>query len=165
MDETSLHGCQCRVSRCCLRHEASMCSNHGIDNRPTVDATPSGILMVTRPESSKIFKLLTHHQSTTACAPHRMPPSFTGPCVCHFSPFPQGLRLEVASAKCQAHDGQGAKNNENNVLHGVIDFLHCSICHWNSLLLCVLMWLLELHRLILPCFFHGSSTPVCTASN
>src|SRR6266849_5473768 len=87
MQEASLCGCQCRVRCCCLRRKAPMCGNHGIDNRPTVDATPSGILMVTRPESSKIFKLLTHHQSTAECAPHRMPPSLRGPCVWHVAPF------------------------------------------------------------------------------
>src|SRR6266850_6015818 len=78
MKEVSLYGCQCRVRCCCLRREAPMCSNHGIDNCPTVNATPSGILMVTRPESSKIFKLITQNQSITAWAPHRMPPSLTG---------------------------------------------------------------------------------------
>ena len=114
-----------------------MFSTQWINNCPTVDATPSAILMVPRPESSKIFKLLTHHQSTAACTPHRMPPSLTGPCVCHFAVFPQGLRLEVASCKCQAHNSHGTKNNENDVLHGVISFLKSSICHWNSLLLCV----------------------------
>ena len=41
------------------------------------------------------------------------------------------LGSEEASPKCQAHDGQGAKNNENNVLHRVIDFLNSCICHWN----------------------------------
>ena len=166
MKEASLYGCQYRVRCCCLRREAPVCSNHGIDNRPTVDATPSGILMVTRPESSMIFKLLTHHQSTTACAPHRMPPSLTGSWVCHFAPFPQGLRLEVATCKCQAHNSHGTKNNENDMLHGVISFLKSNRCHWNSLpFVRGSIWLSELHRLILPCLFHGSSTPVCTANN
>jgi hypothetical protein len=64
-----------------------MCSNHGIDNRPTVDTTPPGILMVTWPESSKVFKLLADHQSIAPCAPHRMSPSLTGPCVSRFAPL------------------------------------------------------------------------------
>ncbi len=52
-----------------------MCSNHEIDNRPTVDATPSVVLVVTWPESLKVFKPFTHHQSFTARAPHQ-PASF-----------------------------------------------------------------------------------------
>ena len=142
-----------------------MCSNHMIDNRPTVDATPSGRLMVTRPEPSKVFKLLADHQSIAPCASHRMPPSLTGPCVSRFAPLPPGLRLEVASAKCQAHDSQGAKNNENDVLHGVIVVLDSCSVSLEFPLLCVgRFWVPELHRLILSCLFHGSSTPVCTAS-
>lgn len=45
--------------------------------------------------------------------------------------------MEVTSCKCQAHNSYSTKNNENDVLHGVISFLNSSICHWNSLLLCV----------------------------
>src|SRR6185295_14304349 len=108
-----------------------MCSNHIIDNRPTVDATPSGRLMVTRLEPSKVFKLLADHQSIAPCASHCMSPSLTGPCVSRFAPLPRGLRLEVASTECQAHNSQGAKNNENNVLQRVIDLLGSCIGHGN----------------------------------
>ena len=143
-----------------------MCSNHIIDNRPTVDATPSGRLMVTRLEPSKVFKLLADHQSIAPCASHRMPPSLTRPCVSRFAPVSPGLRLEVASAKCQAHDSQGAKNDEHDVLHGVIVVLRSCGGHWSSPFLGVdQFWIPALHRIILPCLFHGSSTPVCMASN
>jgi hypothetical protein len=37
--------------------------------------------------------------------------------------LPQRLRLEVTSCKCQAHNSYSTKNNENDVLHGVISFL------------------------------------------
>jgi hypothetical protein len=45
--------------------------------------------------------------------------------------LPQRLRLEVASCKCQAHNSHGTKNNENDVLHGVISFLKSNRWHWN----------------------------------
>jgi len=48
------------------RSEAFMFDDHCIDNCPTVKATPTGKLMVNRPESVKIFKLLMHHQSIAA---------------------------------------------------------------------------------------------------
>ncbi len=96
MDEASLHGCQCRMSRCCLRREAAMCSNHGIDNRLTVDATPPPKSVATRPEH-KVFKLLKHHQSPTAYVPHRMLPSLMGSCVRYFAPFPTGLSARILS--------------------------------------------------------------------
>ena len=152
---------RCRWSQC----KSSMCRNHGIDNFSTVDTTPSGILIVIRSECSEVFKLLTHHQAFTACAPHR-PASFPdGTASLSRSTFSSRLRLEIASAKCQAHDSQGAKNDENNVLHRVIDLLGSCIGHWNSPFLCVgRLWLPESTRLILSYFFHGSSTPVCTAS-
>src|SRR6266850_2470473 len=80
--------------------------------------------------------------------------------------LPQRLRLEVASCKCQAHNSHGTKNNENDMLHGVVSFLKSNRCHWNSLpFVSGSIWLPALHRFILPCLFHGSSTPVCTASN
>ena len=94
-----------------------------------------------------------------------LPPSLMGPCVCYFSPFRQGLRLEVASTKRQAHNSHGAKNDENNVLHGVIVVLYSCSGHWNFPFLGVGQFgLPALHRLILSCLFHGSSTPVCMAS-
>ena len=49
----------------------------------------------------------------------------------------QRLRLEVTGCQHQTHNSDGSKNNENDVLHAVIVFLHSGICHWNSLLLCV----------------------------
>ena len=165
MGKASLHGCQCRVRCRWSRHKSSMCSNQGIDNFPTVDTTPSGILIVIRSECSKVFKLLTHHQSFTACAPHQTAsfPDRTSPLL--RSTFSSRLRLEIASAKCQAHDSQGAKNDENNVLRRVIDLLGSGIGHWNSPFLRVdRLWLSESTRLILSYFFHGSSIPECTAS-
>jgi hypothetical protein len=99
MDEASLHGCQCRVSRCCRRCEASMCSNHGIDNHPTVDAAPSPKSVATRPEH-KVFKLLKHHQSPTACAPHRMPSFLMGSCVRYFAPFPWSFSRILSIYAC-----------------------------------------------------------------
>src|ERR1043166_10005122 len=60
MEEASLYGGQCRFRCCCLRRDTPMRNNHWIDNCPTVEATPSGKLMVTRPEPFKILKLLTH---------------------------------------------------------------------------------------------------------
>ena len=70
-----------------------MSSNHGIDNRATVDAAPSPKSVATRPEH-KIFKLLKHHQSPTACAPHRMSPPLMGSCVWYLEPFPLFFLLE-----------------------------------------------------------------------
>src|SRR6185295_2617863 len=45
--DASLHGGQCRIRCRYLRRKAPMCGDHRIDNRPTIDTTPSGIPMVT----------------------------------------------------------------------------------------------------------------------
>jgi hypothetical protein len=62
----------------------------------------------------------------------------------------QRLRLEVTGCKRQAHNSHGSKNNENDVLHGMTSFWEYDI---------------GVHLLILLCPSHGSSIPVCMASN
>jgi hypothetical protein len=49
------------------------------------------------------------HQSIAPCTSHRMSPSLTGPCVSRFTTLPPGLRLEVTSCKCQAHNSYSTK--------------------------------------------------------
>jgi hypothetical protein len=64
-----------------------MRSNQGIDNFPTVDATPSKKFIATRLEH-KIFKLFKHHQSSTACASHLIPPSIFADVRLHLNDCP-----------------------------------------------------------------------------
>src|SRR5437879_2804099 len=58
-----------------------------------------------------------------------MSPSLTGPCISRFTTLPPGLRLEVTSCKCQAHNSYRTKNYENDLLHGVISFLKSNRWH------------------------------------